>query len=446
MPPHFDRFCFDSYDFNPVSGKIELRYSMGGTEGSAQFLETLVLGKEQRSWATADLDALNRALFALHMIGGISYFKTCLPKKIEVRSGALTPEQAEFWKSVYEHGLGEFFYRNNIDFRGLINFPSDGVPMTIGEKREANPVPRVLVPIGGGKDSLVTVELLKKAGTDCTLFRMGSHPLIETLAKDSGVPLRSIERHLSPALFDLNAKGALNGHVPITAYLSCVSVVMAVLENYDAVALSNERSANYGNAELFGMEINHQWSKSLEFETSFQNYVNTYVSKDIAYFSLLRPMSELGIAKIFAQYPQYFQHATSCNTNWRILKEKPKERWCRTCPKCAFAFTILSPYIEKKALIDMFGGNLFEDASLLPLFRELLGLEGIKPFECVGTPEETSAALFLVHEAKTFESTPVMDLFVKDVLPTMKDPKKLVADTLKLSAEHAVPKEYAKLL
>lgn len=448
----YDTFVFDSFDFQPETGIIELRYSMKGDEGAVQFTEKLLLGRERRSWAQVDLDALHRALFALHLLGGVSYYKTCLPKHIEVLSGQLIPKQAAFFESVYENGLGEFFYKNKIDFRNLIHFPSEKVPSakdqvpSLGTSHLAHGTSkRALVPIGGGKDSLVTAELLKHAGYDVTLFRMGNHPLIEELAKTAGMPLLTIERHLSPALFDLNAEGALNGHVPITAYLSCVAVIVAILEGFDAVVLSNERSASYGNVEMFGKEINHQWSKSLEFERAFQQYLADFVTKDVSYFSLLRPLSELHISKLYCEHPEYFDHATSCNTNWRILKEKPKEKWCRKCPKCAFAFVMFAPFIEEKTLIGMFGGNPFADAELLPLFKELIGLEGFKPFECVGTPEETKAALYLIHQKKGFSGTPVMQMFEKDIFPKIKNPEKLVEECLTPSSDHAIPEECANI-
>ncbi len=438
---HYSTFIFDSVSLH--GNTISMRYSLND---EVRFEEELILPAGLWKTEYKKTPALTAALECLHMLGGVSYYKTCLPKNIVVRTGDLSRRQAAFFESVYENGLGEFFFKNNIDFRDLIHFPSADKETPDIQPPQGKAHKRILVPIGGGKDSLVTAELLKKAGHAVTLLRMGSHPLITELAKIAGLPLITIERKLSPALFALNAEGALNGHVPITAYLSSVAVVVAMLGEFDAVVLSNERSANYGNVELFGKEINHQWSKSLEFERAFQSYLSDFVTKDIAYFSLLRPLSELHISKLFSQYPQYVSHATSCNTNWRILKEKPTERWCKQCPKCAFAFVMFAPFIEEQKLIDMFGGNLFADASLLPLFKELLGIEGIKPFECVGTPEETKAALFLAHKAGSFAGTPVMQMFEKEILPSMKKPEDLMHECFTPSEEHVTPKEFTNVI
>lgn len=456
----FTRFLFDSFSFDAKEQRIELCYALddGPDTERTVFTERILFPVGTKLHNLSGDPAFERALFALHLIGGISYYKTCLPKTLVIRSGSLTEQESAFWHDVYENGLGEFFYKNEIDFRDLIKFPatkeSNQSPVTSDQeeepsgnsKLETRSSPRALVPIGGGKDSLVTIELLKKAGIDTTLFRLGNHPLIAQMAETAGLPLLTAERHLDGELFKLNAAGALNGHVPITAYLSVLSVLVAMLTDHDTVVFSNERSANEGNVTMHGKEINHQWSKSLDFERAFQRYLKDSIGADVAYFSLLRPLSELHIAKLLAEHPQYFGQFTSCNANWRILKEKPGGRWCGHCPKCAFAFVQLSAFLSKEDLMTIFGKNLFEDVGLLPLYRELLGLEGLKPFECVGTPEETEAAFLLAHDRGEFEGTPAMELYVHEVRPKRKDPEDMVASLLTPTADHAIPQAFQALI
>lgn len=60
-------------------------------------------------------------------------------------------------------------------------------------------------------------------------------------------------------------------------------------------------------------------------------------------------------------------------------------------------------------MIKMFGGNLADREDLLPLFEELLGLKNFKPFECVGTPEESRAALELLSRNPAYAN----DLLVR---------------------------------
>ncbi len=444
----YSTFIFDSYDWDPGEGVIRLRYSL---DDEVRFTETLTLPSSD-AWprpVSYRPEEMARALFALHLIGGISYFKTCLPKTIEIRSGGLTPDEAAFWTQVYEHGLGEFFFQNDIDFRGLIQFPSIAkkvVAAVSDEARDSWKGMRVLIPIGGGKDSLVTTELLRAQRQSCTLFRMGQHPLIDVTAETAHLPLLSIKRALSPELFALNADGALNGHVPITAYLSCVTVVMALVYGFDAVAMSNERSADEGNVAFKGMEINHQWSKSLAFERAFQEYLEKSVTRKVSYFSLLRPLSELTIAKLFVQHRQYLRLFTSCNKNWKLVGEKPDKRWCGTCPKCAFSYALLAAFLPRKDLAAVFGGDFFNAPELQTLYAELLGLEGHKPFECVGTPEETAAAFLLAHRQGDYEDTAAMKLFVEKILPGIADGDALIAKVLAPSADHAIPKAFLPAL
>ncbi|PIR53323.1 hypothetical protein COU76_01700 [Candidatus Peregrinibacteria bacterium CG10_big_fil_rev_8_21_14_0_10_49_10] len=430
----YSTFLFDSYTFNPKKGEIRLNYSL---DDEVHFTETLTLQKEGLFPDGVDKELLERALFSLHLIGGISYYKTCCPGKIEIRSGKLTKEQAEFWNTVYTKGLGEFFYRNNLDFEGLVQFPSDAqeAPKPISREKKHE---RVLVPIGGGKDSVVTVELLKAAGLDCVLFRLGRHPFIDAAAKAARLPMISVERKLPRDLFQMNAEGALNGHVPVSAYLCFLSTVAALLYGFDYIAMSCERSASEGNVDYKGHSINHQWSKSLEFERMFQHYIATFLTPDVECFSVLRTMSELHIAQHFCALPQYFPLVTSCNANWKILGEKPEERWCGTCPKCAFAFCQFAAFLPKKALLHMFQKNLYEEEALLPLYRQLLGLEGIKPFECVGTPQETRAAMHLALEGKELNSTPVLRMFTEETSQKKEDLLRSVQDLLTPANEHAV--------
>ncbi|MBI3336010.1 endonuclease domain-containing protein [Candidatus Peregrinibacteria bacterium] len=401
----YSTFIFDSYSFDPVEGQIELRYAL---DDGIRFIENLAV-PHPRTGAAKNIDA---ALFALHLIGGISYYKTFCPKTIEIRSGTLNETQARFWNTVYEKGLGEFWYKNKMDGKGLVNFP-------VSEKRVVSPQPspspsplkgrgNILLPIGGGKDSIVTLEMLREQKP--TLFRMGSHPVITEIATVADLPLLTVERTLDPQLFDLNEQGALNGHVPITCYLSCLCTVIAELYGFDQIAMSCEKSANEGNVEYLGTKVNHQWSKSEEFEHIFQEYIRTFIDSNLKYWSPVRHMTELEIVKEFAKHPQYFHYTTSCNKNWKIISplfphggERGRVRgeqklWCNQCPKCAFVFALYAAYLPKERVLEIFGENLFEKKDLIPIYRQLLGLEGCKPFECVGTPEETREAFRLAEK------------------------------------------------
>lgn len=439
----YKTFVFDSYSFDPATGVVELRY---GLDDAVAFVETLRLPLKGMHLEDVDPALLDRALFLLHIAGGISYYKTSCPRAMDVRSGTLSPAQAAFFTRLYERGLGQFFYENAIDFRGLIALrpgrDDEPEPIAWTPKRR-----KVLVAVGGGKDSAVTAELLKKAAVPFDLFRVGAHPLIERFATVAKADLLTVHRALSPALFTLNAEGAWNGHVPITAYNSILAALLCIVYGYRGAVFSNERSADVGSLLYYGMDVNHQWSKSLECERGLQELFAGTLSGDVAVFSLLRPLSELGISKVFARAPQYFPVVTSCNANWKLLaSERSPERWCGACPKCAFVFAMMAAFLPKEEVMAMFGKNFFEEEALLPWFRRLLGMEGFKPFECVGTPEETQAAFLLIRDRGDFNDTLVMQLFLEQQLPHIADADAVVAQALRPSTDHAIPPEFSTVI
>jgi len=199
-----------------------------------------------------------------------------------------------------------------------------------------------------------------------------------------------VKRTIDQTLLKLNKKGYLNGHTPFTAVLSFLAVFCAILFDYKNIIFSNEKSADEGNVRYLGKMINHQWSKSSEFEKKFKNYCQKYLAKEINYFSLLRPYTELEISRMFLKYPQYFSVFSSCNRGIKIGK-----RWCGNCPKCLFVYATFYPFLEKKELLKIFGRDIFENKKLLPTMKGLLGQGRVKPFECVGTKKESLTAFYL---------------------------------------------------
>ena len=211
-----------------------------------------------------------------------------------------------------------------------------------------------------------------------------------------------IWRTIDTNLLELNEKGFLNGHTPFSALLAFITVLAAIITNKKNIALSNESSANESTIRLRRTNINHQYSKSFTFEKDFRSYVNKYISKDINYYSFLRPLSELQIAKLFSKFPKYFSCFKSCN------KGSKTDTWCGKCPKCLFTFIILSPFVSQQNLELIFGKNLFDDPYLLHYFNQLIGKENRKPFECIGTIEEVNIALCMTIAKKDKKNLPYL--------------------------------------
>ncbi len=437
-------FVFKNYSFDKSSGEIRLVYQLDGIS----FTETFIVPISGVNWSSVPDEDIERALFSLHLITGISYWKAKCPKKIVINSGTLTREQAHFWNTLYTKGLGQFFYQNDIDFRNLIHFPyeSKGPNVSIPQFLNSS-IPSPLVPLGGGKDSIVTAEKLKDAKVNFTTFAVGNAAPIAKTAEAIGASHFTVERTIDPELIALNDKSeTYNGHIPISAIWSFLSVVIALVHQKTDVIFSWEQSASSGNLGYLGETINHQYSKSLEFERSLQAYSSSFVTNRVRVFSLLRPFSELSIVKEFVKHPKYFSIFSSCNKNFRTNSSIPQflnsSFWCGSCPKCAFVFTLLSAWLPHEAVVGILGHDLFENKDLLQTFGELAGTIGTKPFECVGEPDEVISALELIYRRGDANNTKIMQWYASVVRPTVNDMDEVITRVLAPSGDNAVPEDY----
>lgn len=449
MNSHNLTFEFTSYYFDFVQKEALFVYRvLEGQEEMLMFEETIKFDDEISQKITSD--ALDNLLQSVHFMLGISYWKLYCPRTISILMKPITKDQAKFWNTVYTKGLGEFFYRNNIDFRGLINFPFE-------ERIEHSAVEiktkkRSLVGIGGGKDSIVAAELLQKAGKNVDALIMETqkpHSLSNTVIELMQIGTVKVQRFIDPKLFENNTlPGAYNGHIPFSAVFAFVGILTAALYDYRYVIVGNERSANSENLIWLDEEINHQWSKSAEFEALLQRYTKHYITADITYFSLLRPLSEIQIVEKFAKMEKYFHTFSSCNRNFKVHKETGLEGklWCGECPKCAFVFALLAAFLPKQEVVNIFKKNLYSDSSLEELFKELLGLTGKKPFECVGTFEEMRVAMHLAFEKGEYKEDAVMKMFSEEIAPKLMQIEELKKEVFSNEDKSLIPEEFQKIV
>jgi hypothetical protein len=371
-------FVCEAYRFAPESGTLSLHYAFSTGE---RFEERIVFPAGARPG-----EALDRVFRLLLLACGVSYYKAFAPDRIRCMAFALDAVTAQFFTGFYIKGLGEFAWRNGIDLSGL-GFVPDTVAPTSPLRLQ---LPRLTcVPVGGGKDSIVTIECLKQSDEPLVLFSLGNAAPIEATIAQARLPAIRVTRRLDPALFALNEAGALNGHVPITGILSIIALACAVIHGFDTIIMSNEHSASVPNVA----EVNHQYSKSFDFEQSFSRLLEEHVLRGVRYFSLLRPLSEVAIARRFAHHPGYLPVFRSCNTAFRQVAERRGTNWCCDCPKCRFVFLALAPFVERQRLVDTFGCDMLDDASQIDGFAELCGLLRHKPFECVGEIEESATVM-----------------------------------------------------
>jgi len=411
-------------------------------------------------------EVLDNLIFHLGLIECLSYWKATCSPRLEIQTEKITRNQILWFKDLLVHGMGQFFYENKIrghkpDFLRVI--------CTKSKKRSLAPFAKkpkggILIPVGGGKDSAVTLELLKQADMDIDCFSLNPTKNANEIMKVFGCKRPIIvERKIDEKLLELNRRGFLNGHTPFSAYLAFLTVLMAVLFDKKFITLSNERSSNEGSLKYLGKEINHQYSKSFEFEKKFSKYSQRYLAKNIKYFSFLRPLYELQVAKIFSRYEKYFTAFMSCNEAYKTASgtKTPTAAWCTRCSKCLFVFAILYPFIDKRTMIKIFGKNLFEDKELLNLMKKLIGIKRNKPLECVGTRKESLVAFYLSwKKANRVGNSPfLLSYFEEKVIPWkirkgfikgLSQYVKMEKETKELmtswNKKHDVPKELVKYL
>lgn len=422
---------------------LQARYADGVAELGYAFDDGAPMIERVRFPAAPPLPLARRAAFdaalkLLHLIAGVSYYKAGVPPLIEVADGPLDDATADLLDALYLQGLAEFAYRNGLDLRERIRFPRGG--RTAPPAATLDLPERTLVPLGGGKDSLVVVEALKAIGEDAWAIWVGNAPLIAACAERTGLPRLNIERELAPELFALNQRGAWNGHVPVTAVNSAILALAAILYGFDTVAFANERSASAATLEYAGQAVNHQWSKGYAFESMFADWLHGHVAADLDYGSLLRPYAELAVTRAFARLgTNYFDVFSSCNRNFRILGPRPVDRWCGQCPKCHFVFLALAPFLSKPRLLAIFGRNLLDDESQAAGFDALMEYREHKPFECVGEAAEARAAMHALSQRPEWREDALVARFVREIAPQL-DPLTLALEPWLLPAgEHRVP-------
>lgn len=385
-----DAFIFVRADYDPGTGVARLVYRF---DDGPELIERVVFPDAPWPEETARRDAFRRALALLHGVAGVSYYKAGFSPALRFEdAAAATSRSAEFLQTLYVEGLAEYGHVNGLDVAGRVSFPRaapDGAGPPALALRD-----RALVAMGGGKDSLVALDLVRQAGQVAMPACVGGALLIGDTVRAAGLPLLRIGRELAPELAAMNRTGAWNGHVPVTAINSAILLCAALLYDCRYVVFANERSADEATLTTAdGRRINHQYSKSSAFEAALRAEIAARVSPDLGYFSVLRPFSELGIMQRFSRMDGLHGVFSSCNRNFHLDGPRVAQRWCGECPKCRFAALGLALFLGPSQLRAIQGRDLLDDPAQLEGFRALCRLGRDKPFECVGEAGESRAAL-----------------------------------------------------
>lgn len=441
----YPQFFYESFSHRRAGDELILQFQFRIGNELIFEPQTRITSIDRSSIASIDSRVLDRLVFHLGLIEMLSYWKATCSPGIVIKAGSLNAEQVAWWTDLLLKGMAEYFYVNQIDFR-VSDFVKISVDSTCESKVHDEALSdRTLVMASGGKDSALTLQLMRAASPEFNCLMLNPLPAASMLVAEAGC--RSpiiVRRTIDPRLLELNKRGFLNGHTPFSALLSFLGVTCAVLFDYTRVIVSNERSSNEGNVEFLGSQVNHQYSKTFEFEQRFRDYSRKYLANAVDYFSLLRPLYEIQIIRLIAEYPKLLPIIKSCNRN------QFEGTWCGRCPKCISVFTLFYPFLQREGLIAAFGRDFFEGEDSIPMLRQLAGVDGHKPFECVGTHPETLAALYLSVRRASSEQRdlPSALRFVQqEILPAHPEASDLARTVpAAWSSEHNLPVEYEALL
>lgn len=390
-----------------------------------------------------DTPAQIRSLRALHLALGVSYYKVFTPGSI-VHPYRMSEDEARFWNDVWRNGLGEFLYVNKLSPDTLAQFGEQDGQSFDGPAAVVSQT--ALLGIGGGKDSIVAGELLKELNIPTEGFVMATGEQLgqaQAVAETMSLPLHVVERSLDERLLEVQElPGARKGHIPISLIFGLVGTALAIAKGASYVVVANEASASIPRVNWKHGAVNHQWSKSFGFEQQLQSFVQHQVSTNITYFSAVRQLTSVGVAKLFARYPAYLEVFTSDNSVFRIDPAKrPNARWSLESPKSLSSFILLAPWLSEADLLRAFGRNFLDEVSLHDLFLEMVGVQGEPPLDCVGTTEELSLSLNIAVQQGKFISAILTKLAREKFVLEDKDWRSELRAALALQSENALPRD-----
>lgn len=435
-----DTFTYQAFRVDSDKRTVFFDYQLTHQNQAYQLTETLIFPVALR-----DNGSQNAALRALHLALGISYYKTFLPPAIE-HPYKMDAAEADFWNEVWRGGLGEFLYVNHLSPDQLAHFSvQDGIIFDFSSPA-ATQSQAALLGIGGGKDSIVAGESLKAIGLKVEGFVMATGEQLgqtKAVADTMSVPLFVVERTLDKQLLELQERpGGYKGHVPISLIFGLVGTALAIANGDSYVIVANEASASIPRHDSEYGAVNHQWSKSFTFEQRFQLFAHEHITRSVTYFSAIRELTSVAVAKLFAQYPQYFEVFTSDNFVFRVDPTKrPNARWSLESPKSLSSFILLAPWLHENDMLRTFGRDFLNEPSLEPLLLSLTGQQGEPPLDCVGTVDELVLSLNLAAQQNKFSNSHLMKVANERGIIHDNDWQTAQAAMLQLQTENALPED-----
>jgi UDP-N-acetyl-alpha-D-muramoyl-L-alanyl-L-glutamate epimerase len=427
-----------SADLSPHG--VTLRFSFAA--GPLRFRPSVQLtGLNPEEAARVTAPTARRIVRALAIVEAFSYWKALCSPVIEVTLPAPDAGELDWWRAFWPGAMGEFFYRNQIDYTAadflVIRGPAAAPERLAGAADGADGAPLVL--FSGGKDSLALARIAAAARgaapVDFFLYNPGARLRGMTEPLATGGRVLEARRAILPELLRLNAAGHPNGHTPFSAYLAFAAMLTGYLRGSGPVVAGNSRSDDEPNVPSYlGRPVNHQWTKSYEFETAIGAYRDRWLPGAPGYSSPLRPLYELQIIASLSGDVDAYLRTASCN-------RAPAGAWCRSCAKCAWVFLATAALFGQDLAIRKIGADMFADPALAGVYQEMAGLTGTKPFECTGTEGEVRAAIRAAGQGRDPGAYPALATCLRD--PAVAAARPLAALLAEWGHDELVPAAFA---
>ncbi|MCW5212122.1 hypothetical protein VU04_04340 [Desulfobulbus sp. TB] len=387
----------------------------------------------------SDIGSDRLRIFAANL-GAVKFFRfaAVLPVRFELGeySSLVSPAMIEYLETVFPHWSEHRFQAGRMDFRGTEIVRSEKYDTELVTdpllKRPLGRGNGVLVASGSGKDSLLCAKILEEAdveydivtyvhnlygGTDeqNKLFNRLSqhldfrkHHII--LIKDDYFPWldrRMIQYGVTKYFSEQVVSKPFRREAGEVMASPLLFAPIQWAYNLELAVVGHEKSADAVNLVDFlsGENVYHQWEKSIHAENAVDKLLKS-LFENVGCVSITKPIYDVTIFKRLFQITGELPYLTnSCNI---------KKPWCCECEKCAYVFAGFSAFGDHSKTVACFGENLFAKESLLPIWRELLGLEGYIPWECVGLADE--AQLYFYKAYCSGVCGTAIDMFCKEVL------------------------------
>ena len=452
--------CYESFHLDPTAGRVTFTYAMLDVRSLVQldvFTTSLALPPSCSAEQYASVDA-TAAAFAVGMVS-LAWLWVGLPcQTVLVRAKQLDASEAAFWSDTLNGCLGEFFQFHGMPPNCIVVKSQPGIAAMQAGGRAPPLQPRigrrVLVPMGGGKDSTLVWHLMRRSLPNPNIAsmtwlyvedepgEMQANWRLRTLAALCGGGEVLVATHCwrCPRWEAMRRRRFTSMGHPWAALVCFTSSLVACLRGFDAIVVGNERSAGEGNGMYRGIAVNHQHDKSLDWERRAAAYLARHVSPKLEYFSALSHLWEVQIAaRFWAECPDLLPVITCCN-----VQHQGTTRPCAECPKCIFVALLFAAVCDKPTQAwAHFGCDPLASTCdrVAATTAALLGRPGTtKPLDCVGTADEAAVCVALARQKYTAAGIPMPLLL--DTPHAVADAERgalLIKDITQGCGPHALP-------